>query len=100
MPGLRFIQAVIAGAGVQDATHELTEIDQPCPFCDAPTAISYQDGLVIHVCTECEGVTTEENIRGYLSAVPFDPAELTERSPRRDPGREPSRGVATNANHV
>ena len=81
VPGLRFIQAVIAGAGVQDATYELTEIDQPCPFCDAPTAISYQNGLVIHVCTECEGVITEENIRGYLSAVPFDPAGLTERSP-------------------
>ena len=30
VPALRFIHAVIAGAGVQDATHEPTEIDQPC----------------------------------------------------------------------
>ena len=81
VPALRFIHAVIAGAGVQDGDLELTEIDQPCPFCDAPTAITYQEGLVVHVCTECEGVTTGEDIRGYLSAVPFDPAGLTNRSP-------------------
>jgi len=81
MPALRFIHAVIAGAGLQDETLEPTEIDQPCPFCDASTAISYEEGLVIHVCTECEGVTTAEGIRGYLSAVPFDSAGLQERSP-------------------
>lgn len=81
VPALRFIHAVIAGAGVQDETLESTEIDQPCPFCDAPTAISYQEGLVVHVCTECEGVTTEEGVPGYLSAVPFDPSGLAERTP-------------------
>jgi hypothetical protein len=81
VPALRFIHAVIAGAGVQDANYTLTEIDQPCPFCDAPTAIDYEEGLVIHVCTECDGVTAEEGIRGYLSAVPFDPAGLAERTP-------------------
>ena len=81
VPALRFIHAVIAGAGVQDETLEPTEIDQPCPFCDAPTAISYREGLVVHVCTECEGVTTEEDVPGYLSAVPFDPAGLAERTP-------------------
>jgi DNA-binding transcriptional ArsR family regulator/ribosomal protein L40E len=81
VPALRFIHAVIAGAGVQNETLEPTEIDQPCPFCDAPTAISYEEGLVIHVCTECEGVTTEENVPGYLSAVPFDPAGLSGRTP-------------------
>ena len=56
-PGLKFVQVVIAGAGVQDAALEATEIDQLCPFCDAPTAISYHDGLVIQVCTQCEGVS-------------------------------------------
>jgi len=81
VPALRFIHAVIAGAGVQDAGLEPTEIDRPCPFCDAPTVITYREGLVIHVCTECEGVTAEEDARGYLSAVPFDPAGLTGRSP-------------------
>lgn len=81
VPALRFIHAVIAGAGVEDSTVEPTEIDQPCPFCAAPTAITYREGLVVHFCTECEGVTTGEDIRGYLSAVPFDPAGLADRSP-------------------
>lgn len=79
VPALKFIHAVIAGAGVQDATREPTVIDQPCPFCDAPTAISYRDGLVVQTCTECEGVT-EGNVTGFLSTVPFDPAGLSNRT--------------------
>jgi hypothetical protein len=35
--------------------------------------------LVIQTCTGCEGVT-ERNGRGFLSAVPFDPAGLAERT--------------------
>lgn len=81
VPGLRFIQAVIAGAGIQDATLEPTEIEQACPFCDAPTAIQYEDGLLVHICTACDGVSTEEAIPGFLSAVPLDPAGLTDRTP-------------------
>lgn len=77
--GLKFIQVVIGGAGVEHATREPTEIDQPCPFCDAPTAISYREGLVVQTCTACEG-GIEGNVPGFLSAVPFDPAGLAERT--------------------
>lgn len=80
--GLKLVQSVIAGAGVTDATRESAEIDRSCPFCDAPTAIQYRDGLVIHACTECEGPTPEaSDIEGFLSATPFDPAGLADRSP-------------------
>lgn len=80
--GLKLVRAVIAGAGVQDATLEATEIDQPCPFCGAPTAVSYRDGVVIHVCTECEGSGPEQaDTNGFLSAVRFDPAGLGDRTP-------------------
>lgn len=81
VPGLRFIQAIIAGAGVQDTSFDPTEIRQSCPFCGASTAIQYRDGLITHVCTECAGVTAEEANQGFLSAVPFDPAGLTDRTP-------------------
>lgn len=81
VPGRRFIQAVIAGAGVQDATLEPTIIDQPCPFCDEPTVIQYSEGLLIHSCTDCAGVTTDAAVPGFLSAVPLDPAGLTNRTP-------------------
>jgi hypothetical protein len=80
VPALQFVQAVIAGAGVQDATCGTTEIDQPCPSCGAPTAISYREGLVVQTCAECEGVTGE-NVPGFLSAVQFDPAGLADRTP-------------------
>lgn len=80
--GLKFVRSILAGAGVQDATVEPAEIDQACPFCDAPTTISYRDGLVIHACTECEGSEPDRaTIEGLLSMVPFDPTGLTDRSP-------------------
>lgn len=79
VPGLKFIQVVIAGAGVEDETIDATEIDQKCPFCNSWTSISYREGMVVQVCTQCEG-TTKESIPGFLSAVPFDPAGLVERT--------------------
>lgn len=81
-PGLKLVRAVVAGAGVRDETREPTEIDQPCPLCDAPTAISYREGVVIQTCTECEGPTPERTeTEGFLSAVPFEPAGLVGRTP-------------------
>ena len=80
--GLKLVRAIIAGAGVQDVELERTEIDQSCPFCAAPTAISYHDGVLLHTCTECDGVgQTQTDTDGLLSAVPFDPAGLAERTP-------------------
>lgn len=80
VPALRFIQAVIAGAGVQDASLQSSQIDQPCPFCGALTVIHYNEGLVVHACTSCDGVSTEGPVEGFLSAVPFDPAGVTDRA--------------------
>ncbi len=80
--GLKFVRAVIAGAGVQDVSLPATEIDQTCPFCGAPTAVGYRDGYVIHACTDCEGAAPERtDTDGFLSAVPFDPAGLADRTP-------------------
>ena len=79
--GLKLVRSIIAGAGVQDVEVERSEIDQACPFCDAPTAVSYHDGVVLHTCTECDGVgTAQTDTEGFLSAVPFDPAGLAERT--------------------
>lgn len=81
-PGLKLVRSVIAGAGVQDVRLEPTEIDQECPFCSAPTTVSYTDGVVITACTECEGAVPEQTeTDGLLSAVPFNPAGLEDRTP-------------------
>lgn len=82
VPGLRLIRAVIAGAGVQDATLETTEIDRSCPFCGGPTVVRYREGVVVQACTECEGAAPERtDTDGLLSAVSFDPAGLVDRTP-------------------
>lgn len=80
--GLKLIRTVIAGAGVQDTTLEPNEIDHRCPLCDAPTTVSYRDGVVIHACTACDGAAPERtDTDGLLSVSPFDPAGLTDRTP-------------------
>lgn len=81
-PGLKLVQAVISGLGLQDETLEVTEIDQACPLCDAPTTISYREGFVVQACTECDGATPgQTDLDGFLNAVKFDPAGLADRSP-------------------
>ena len=80
--GLKLIRAVIAGAGVEETTMETTEIEQECLLCGAPTAIRYSDGCLFWTCTECAGPTPEAtDTDGFLSATPFDPAGLTDRTP-------------------
>lgn len=79
--GLTLVQSVIAGAGVTDTTRPSTAIDQECPLCGAPTTVSYREGLVYWACTGCEGPTPEATeTEGFLSAVPFKPAGLVDRT--------------------
>ncbi|MFB6235619.1 MAG: winged helix-turn-helix domain-containing protein [Halopenitus sp.] len=79
--GLELVRSVIAGSGVQDTSLESTEIDRACYLCGAPTAVSYEDGTVYQVCTECEGMTTRDDLPdGWLNGMKFDPAGLTDRS--------------------
>lgn len=83
--GLKLVQAIIAGAGVEEASLEPAEIDRPCLLCGAPTAVSYQDGLLCHVCMECEGhpgrYPEPRYPEGTIDAVKFDPSGLTDRTP-------------------
>jgi DNA-binding transcriptional ArsR family regulator len=80
--GLKVVQSVIAGAGVEDATLERTTLDQACSRCGALTAVTYRDGVAYHVCTECEGNTTNgDHPDGYLNATRLDPAGLIDRGP-------------------
>ena len=79
--GLRIVQSVIAGAGVQDTHLEPTEIDRTCHLCGASTAVSYEDGTFYHHCTECDGVAERDGLpEGWLSGMKLHPAGLTDRS--------------------
>lgn len=80
--GMRIVQTVVGGAGVTTTEVGPAEIDRPCEFCGAPTAVLYEDGRLFHVCTGCEGRATgpvEEY--GFLNSVPLPPAGVVDRTP-------------------
>lgn len=81
--GRKITRAVIAGVGLEDETLEPTELGIPCPVCDAPTAITYQDGRLFQVCTDCGGKykTTDEFPPGTLFTWRLNPAGLSNRTP-------------------
>lgn len=79
--GLKLVGTVIAGTG-RGGTLQRTEIDYDCDLCGAPTAITYEDGWLFHVCTECDGGLggLAEYPRGALFGEPFPPAALQNRT--------------------
>lgn len=81
--GLRFVQTVIAGAGIDTPSVEATELDKDCKYCGAPTEIFYEDQYLYKVCTACEGClgAAYDLPDGTITAAPFDPTGLTNRSP-------------------
>lgn len=59
-----------------------TELDPGCHRCGAPTAITYEEGWLYHVCTACDGeVTSDHVLTGTLFAEPFPAAALSNRTP-------------------
>lgn len=79
--GMKLVQTVIGGAGVSDTELELAEIDSRCEFCGASAAVLYHDGILYHVCTDCDGQwTVPEHEYGCLNAVPLPPAGLVDRT--------------------
>lgn len=82
IPGLKLVQTIIAGTGVREASLEPTEIEQPCPLCDAPTTIAFRDGVVFLCCTDCDGMAPgAADVDGVLLGNYFEPAGLGDRTP-------------------
>lgn len=80
--GMKLVQTVVGGAGVTDTRLDPAEIDGACGLCGAPAAVLYDDGILYHVCTDCEGKwTVPAHEYGCLNAVPLPPAGVVDRSP-------------------
>jgi len=87
--GLKLVRSIIAGTGIDDVSVDDVEIDEPCPICDAPTTINYQDGVILWTCTECDGVApgvsewgaVKDHMDGVLDLTQFEPAGVAARRP-------------------
>lgn len=81
--GHQLVGTVIAGAGIEEPSLGPTETSGACNRCGAATAITYQNGRLYLVCTECDGNWQGSNTRpeGALVGGDFDPAGTTDRPP-------------------
>jgi DNA-binding transcriptional ArsR family regulator len=62
--GRRVVEAVLSGAITDDPTVERTVVDAwPCPYCGAPTEVSFREERVERYCTECPGLYGESATR-------------------------------------
>lgn len=83
--GLKIVQTVISGAGLEAASLDPTEIVLSCHRCGAPVELSYEGEYLYHTCTQCEGNTgenfTEDRPVGTLMRWDFNPSGLANRTP-------------------
>jgi hypothetical protein len=80
--GRRLVQTIIAGTGLEDRSLDPTEIEEDCYLCGAPTMVVYEDEMLFHVCTECDGLLSyEDRPGGVIRGSEFTPAGFTDRSP-------------------
>lgn len=87
--GFSIIEAVIAGAGIENPQREPTELDVPCPLCGSPTVVGYQNEYIYQACTECKGeygkygamADAASEYGGLLFVAVLDPAGLADRTP-------------------
>lgn len=82
--GLKIVRAVIAGAGIDNATVAPTELDMACTRCGEPSVeLQYQSGAIYLTCATCEGILTAEKWpQGTIAIWEFDPAGLSGREPQ------------------
>lgn len=80
--GERLVRTIVATAGHDEVSFDPVEIDFPCPQCGAPTAVTYGNQRLYHVCTACEGTYQMggKDPSGVLSAFTTDPSSLRGRT--------------------
>jgi hypothetical protein len=90
--GNRVIEAVLSGAMTDAPVVEPTEIDQSCPYCDAPVEVSFREERVRLFCTSCAGTFARSYSEsesasaappeyGHIGDVILPPSGVRDRTP-------------------
>lgn len=81
--GEKVVRVVIGGSGLEPPDLEPTQLGMPCPRCDGSTVITYRDGRLFQLCTECGGNfgETDDLPQGTLYTWRLEPAALSNRTP-------------------
>ncbi|EMA46701.1 DUF7351 domain-containing protein [Halococcus saccharolyticus] len=81
--GLRFVQTVLAGAGIEEPDLGPARVDTTCTLCGGAVEILYEGDYLYILCTDCDGLWTEPGDRshGHLGKFSLEPAGVSGRSP-------------------
>lgn len=82
--GLKIVQTVVSGAGLEEGSLDPTEIVLSCNRCGGPVELSYNSEYLYHICTNCEGNTginsNDDRPVGTLMRWDFNPSGLANRN--------------------
>jgi len=78
--GKQIARTVIAVTGA-DELDFTADLDQECPLCGAPVAVTYEDQWLRVSCTECNGLFGDEAPDGAVFFSTYPAAGLTDRTP-------------------
>lgn len=82
--GKEVVRTVIATVGFDQQSTEPSEIDDPCPFCGAPTEVMYRNYRLYQVCTECDGMySLDDHPEGIIVGWKSSPALINHGSAER-----------------
>lgn len=79
--GLEIVRALRAGNLTGQRSLEPSPVDEHCPYCDAPIEVSVDDGWLLVVCSDCQG------LYGGMESVPDGLFVASEVSPAARHGR-------------
>lgn len=88
--GKRVAEAVLSGAVTEDATLDISPVDESCPYCGAGVEASYRGERVVSYCPECSGAYDPDSglvdkqapaEYGFLGYLDLPPAGVQDRTP-------------------
>lgn len=80
--GFEIARAVVAGTVGEQLQLSGVEVDEPCPRCEAPVVVDYDNHHLTAACSQCPGIWQDATgDDGVLFTLAVPPSGLTDRTP-------------------